>query len=178
MICACAGEEVGNECTGLCNPLLVTRLWLEWRGHARRLHDAVGTICAVYSVRSIHAVGCEVALVRGLRLLRLQGISALHGTDAMGAVALLGHLQPLQRLVEGGGAICEGCARVSWVGSGRNTIERVRARPATVGTGHFRQRCACLVVWDVALTRVREEWEHGGNALRGGCSAGRDADQL
>lgn len=172
MICACAGEEICNQRASLRDPLLIARLGLELWRHGRSADDAISPMCAVHSVR------LDRALFRAIRLLRFKGISAFHRADDMGSVAFLGELETLQRPVKGCCPICEGCTGVLRTRSRWHTVERVCARPTAGGARNFCKRCASLVVWDIALTGIREEREDGGDALRRSCPASGDADQL
>jgi hypothetical protein len=190
MVCACAGEEVCNERTGLGDPLLVPGLALEL-GHFHGgflFRDAVGQTIG-------HAVGQTVREGRVSRLDRLGRIVRLARVDcvasaemvavgvaglgraAVGAVALLVHLEASKLVLETVDSIRQTDAlSLPRVRRLRQAIECIRALSGGL-SWHPRKRCAALVVGNIALPRVREEGEHGGDTLSRSSAAGRDGDQ-
>jgi hypothetical protein len=92
------------------------------------------------------------------------------------AVALI-QLHSTELVVQRSCAVCQACAfSLSWKGRLGSRIKRVCAGPGARAR-YLGEGCASLVVWNVRLSRVREEREDGGDALRRGGSAGGDGNE-
>jgi hypothetical protein len=65
----------------------------------------------------------------------------------------------------------------AWAGSAGSRIESVLSTIVRCLRGHACERSSHLVVWQVALTRVWEEWKHSGDSLRAGRLAGADCNE-
>jgi hypothetical protein len=170
---ASAGKEVGDKSTSLCDPLLVTSLGLKVRRSLVESSHGLVTIDA-----SIGHGRCERVIVE-VGADRLHGGATRHldGTATAVAIAVGVQLHVHQLLVQVFGTTLHSsafCLSRQWCC--RSAVEGVVAVAVQLGRS-LGERSASLVVRNVALSRVREEREDGGDAL-GRCGfAGRDGDE-
>ena len=178
MVGASAGKKVGDKSTSLGNPLLVAPLGLKVRRCFVESSDRLVTVGApIGHGRCEGVVVFEVfGLLRGHRL---HGGAARHldRTTTALTIAIGVQLHVHQLLMQvvrtafHSSAFClAGHRRCG------STVEGVVAIAVQLGRG-LGERSASLVVRDVALSRVREQREDGGDALGRGGFAGRDGDE-
>jgi len=177
VIGASAGKKVGNQCTSLRDPLLVTPLRFKvWRS----LVESGYRLVAVGA--PIGHGGCEriVFKVFGfLRCHRLHGRATRHldGTAAALTIAVGMQLHVHQLLVQVlGASLHSGAFCLAGHGRCGSAVKGVVAIAVQLSRS-LGERSASLVVGNVALSRVREEREDGGDALGRGSLAGRDGDE-
>jgi hypothetical protein len=154
---ASAGKEVGNESTGLSHPHLVSTLDGHLRRTSRLARNSRGGVAG--DGVSI-GVGDRVG-TGGFRLVAIQCVLAL-GTRAL-----------LQR--KAGQLLCKRSRaatvayslafRAAGVWARRPRVEGVGRVSVNLG-GHPRERCANLVVRQIALSRVGEERQNCGDSSR------------
>jgi hypothetical protein len=177
VIGASAGKKIGDKSTSLCDPLLVTSLGLEVRRSLVKSSHRLVTVGA-----SIGQGRCEGVVVKVLGLLRgdrLHGGTARHldGTAAARTVTVGVDLHVHQLLVQVVGTTLHSSAFcLTRHGSCGSAVEGVVAIAVHLSRS-LGERSASLVVRNVALSRVREEGEDGGDALGRGGFACRDGDE-
>lgn len=150
MVSSCASQEVRDQSTGLCHPLLVARFRLESVDHLRVL-VVVG--CVVPSHRGYRAR--MVAAVSSIRL-GMRFTIDLGGSVAVSQRCLGEHLGDVDPAAQAHALRQVG----TW--SGRNALEGIFARVA----GGLVERSAGFVVGQVGLSRIGEEGQDGGDSLR------------
>jgi hypothetical protein len=155
MVCAGAGQEVGNESTSLSHPHLVSTL----DGHLRRGSRLAGSDRGRVAGDGVSVVLGDRIGTGGIRLVALQCVLPL-GSGAF-----------LQR--KAGQLLCERSCAATIADSLAFRTARVRARwPRVEGVGrvsvdlggHPGQRRADLVVGQIALSRVWEERQDRGDS--------------
>lgn len=159
MVCSSASQEVRDESSGLCNPLLVARLCLE----------SVDRLWVLVVVRSVSAS------IRG------DGVGVISFGGGITAAACVFAIEPRGRITvrhrDFGQHLCDVDSVVethtlgqTWTGSRGDAFKGVFAGLA----GSLVQRCPSFVVWEVGLSRVGKEGQDGGDFPGRASLAGRD----